>query len=90
MVCHVAPREPRPANTRHELFLPERIHRTAIQIDKEEFEPQRHRGTKKTRLASAAWQGRTAIALSQGLILLTRNSQDFAKVPGLVIEDWTA
>jgi tRNA(fMet)-specific endonuclease VapC len=31
-----------------------------------------------------------AIALSHELILLTRNYQDFSKVMGLVIEDWTA
>jgi tRNA(fMet)-specific endonuclease VapC len=31
-----------------------------------------------------------AIALSHELILLTRNYQDFSKVTGLVIEDWTA
>jgi tRNA(fMet)-specific endonuclease VapC len=38
-------------------------------------------GTMDLRIAS--------IALSRGLIVPTRNTRDFTKVPGLVTEDWT-
>ena len=31
-----------------------------------------------------------AIAISNNLVLFTRNTGDFSKVPNLIIEDWTA
>jgi tRNA(fMet)-specific endonuclease VapC len=39
-------------------------------------------GTMDLRIAS--------IAISRGLILLTRNVSDFGKIPGLTTEDWTS
>ena len=38
-------------------------------------------GTKDLKIAS--------IALANGATVLTRNTRDFSKVPGLLVEDWT-
>jgi tRNA(fMet)-specific endonuclease VapC len=47
-------------------------------------------GLRAQRVRLAAMDMRiSAIALSQRLILLTRNVRDFEKVPGLRTEDWT-
>jgi tRNA(fMet)-specific endonuclease VapC len=55
---------------------------TAAAIEFDSLSAQRLRvGTMDLRIAS--------IALSQGLILITRNLSDFRRVPGLIIEDWT-
>ncbi len=55
--------------------------RAAVLID--ELRRQKIRiGTSDLRIAS--------IALSRGMILLTRNTIDFARIPGLNFEDWTA
>jgi tRNA(fMet)-specific endonuclease VapC len=43
---------------------------------------------KRTRIATMDLRI-ASIALSQGMTLLTCNTRDFSKVPGLVIEDWT-
>jgi tRNA(fMet)-specific endonuclease VapC len=47
-------------------------------------------GLATQRVRLAAMDLRIAcIALSRGLTVLTRNTRDFGRVPGLVTEDWT-
>ncbi|MBD2245793.1 hypothetical protein [Nostoc sp. FACHB-888] len=43
-----------------------------------------------TSFTAMSTTGYPAIAPSRKLVLLTRNHQDLGKVPGLLIEDWTA
>jgi tRNA(fMet)-specific endonuclease VapC len=50
----------------------------------------RYEGLKAMRLNVGAMDLRiAAIALESGCILVTRNTRDFRRVPGLVIEDWS-
>ncbi len=47
-------------------------------------------GLRAQRIRIATMDLRIAsVALSRGLVLLTRNATDFSQVPGLVTEDWT-
>lgn len=47
-------------------------------------------GLSSSRLRVAAMDLRiAAIALARGRALLARNARDFARVPGLVFENWT-
>ena len=45
--------------------------------------------TMDLRIASRCFADTARVALSRSLIVLTRNTRDFQKVPGLSIEDWT-
>ena len=71
----------------HELFKDFEL-RTVLEFDENSYEQYFDLKTSKIRIGTMDLRI-AAIVLANDAILLTRNTRDFEKVPGLKFEDWT-